>query len=244
MSSTVCPAQRYCWPRLAKFPVSGSSSPIRTSLTGPAARTGPSWTATNDSTATATMTRRIRMRAPPYSECGKRTARDHGGPRPEPAGGPDLRAPSLAHGPRSVTPSPLRGEGGVRGGLVPRDYPPGELLAEAPLLVPPGGEHQLAQPAPLELADALDQLVGLAPQAGGAYQLPVDQWGLARVEIGVVALVGAEVAVGARDLLHQRAVARPDAPQEGRHLDAALVHRIVEVVEDRKSTRLNSSHPS
>src|SRR5260370_10474646 len=142
MSSTVCSVQRYCWPRLAKVPVSGSSSPIRTSLTGPAARTGPSWTATNDSTVTATVTRRIRMRAPPCSECGKRTARDHGGPRPEPAGGPDLRAPRPAHGPPSVTPPPPRGEGGVRGGPVPRRPPPGELLAETPLLLHPGCQDQ------------------------------------------------------------------------------------------------------
>src|SRR6185436_16564877 len=33
MSSTVCEAHRYCWPRLAKLPVSGNTEPMRTSVT-------------------------------------------------------------------------------------------------------------------------------------------------------------------------------------------------------------------
>src|SRR6267142_5816295 len=33
MSSAVCAAHRYCWPRLAKLPVSGSTEPMSTSVT-------------------------------------------------------------------------------------------------------------------------------------------------------------------------------------------------------------------
>ena len=41
----------------------------------------------------------------------------------------------------------------------------------------------------------------------------------------------------AGNLLDERAVAGPDAPQEGRRLDAPLVHRIVEVVDTRHDVR-------
>src|SRR5512132_3609766 len=44
-------------------------------------------------------------------------------------------------------------------------------LGEAPLLVDPGGEHELLQALALELADLLDQLVRGAHQAGGPDQV-------------------------------------------------------------------------
>src|SRR6266852_5070219 len=58
MSSAVCAAQRYCCPRLAKLPVSGSTEPIRTSLTLAAG-------ATRWPIRARTATRRRRMRGPP-----------------------------------------------------------------------------------------------------------------------------------------------------------------------------------
>ncbi len=57
------------------------------------------------------------------------------------------------------------------------------------------------------------------------------------MEVGVVPLVGAEVPVGGRGLLHQRAVAAPDALQERGRLDPALVDRVVEVVHARHHVR-------
>src|SRR5438874_1999941 len=76
MSSAVCAAQRYCCPRLAKLPVSGSTEPMRTSLTLAAGATrwpikAPDTTETRASMAT----RRRRMRGPPTEvgiESGRR----------------------------------------------------------------------------------------------------------------------------------------------------------------------------
>src|SRR5438477_12170807 len=76
MSSAVCAAQRYCCPRLAKLPVSGSTEPMGTSLALAAGATrwpikAPDTTETRASMAT----RRRRMRGPPTEvgiESGRR----------------------------------------------------------------------------------------------------------------------------------------------------------------------------
>jgi hypothetical protein len=49
--------------------------------------------------------------------------------------------------------------------------------------------------------------------------------------------VGTVVPVLAGHRLHQRAVAGPDPPQEGRRLEAPLLHRVVEVVDTRHHVR-------
>src|SRR3989440_10550462 len=76
MSSAVCAAQRYCCPRLAKLPVSGSTEPMRTSLTLAAGATRWPIRAPDTTEARASMaTRRRRMRGPPTEvgiESGRR----------------------------------------------------------------------------------------------------------------------------------------------------------------------------
>src|SRR5260370_19165289 len=66
MSSAVCAAQRYGCPRLAKLPVSGSTEPMRTSLTLAAGATRWPIRAPDTTETRARMaTRRRRMRGPP-----------------------------------------------------------------------------------------------------------------------------------------------------------------------------------
>src|SRR6266403_956787 len=66
MSSAVWAAQRYCCPRLAKLPVSGSTEPMRTSLTLAAGATRWPIRAPDTTETRARMaTRRRRMRGPP-----------------------------------------------------------------------------------------------------------------------------------------------------------------------------------
>src|SRR6267143_3600365 len=66
MSSAVWAAQRYCCPRLAKLPVSGSTEPMRTSLTLAAGATPWPIRAPDTTETRARMaTRRRRMRGPP-----------------------------------------------------------------------------------------------------------------------------------------------------------------------------------
>src|SRR5258708_30400115 len=66
MPSAVCAAKRYCCPRLAKLPVSGSTEPMRTSLTLAAGATPWPIRAPDTTETRARMaTRRRRMRGPP-----------------------------------------------------------------------------------------------------------------------------------------------------------------------------------
>src|SRR6266850_847224 len=106
-----------------------------------------------------------------------------------------------------------------------------EGLGEAPLLVHAGGEYELLQALTLEVADLIDQLVRGADQTRGANQVGVDQLGLARVEVGVMELVGAEVPALGRGLFHESAVPLPHGPEEGWRIDASLVDFVVEVVD-------------
>src|SRR5712691_4056759 len=153
---------------------------------------------------------------------------------------------STASSTRSAPPSAWKAAPAARdiARLDARHHLAREGLGEAPLLVHPGGEHELLQALPLKLADLLDQLVRGADQARGADQVGVDQLGLAGVEVGVVELVGAEVPALGRGLLDERAVPLPYGPQEGRRIDAPLVDLIVEVVDAGHDVRPDrADHP-
>src|SRR5438309_9754117 len=129
---------------------------------------------------------------------------------------------STASSTRSAPPSAWKAAPAARdvSRLDARHHLAREGLREAPLLVHPGGEHELLQPLTLELTDPLDQLVRGADQAGGADQVGVDQLGLAGMEVRVVELVGAEVPALRRGLFHEGAVPLPHGPEEGRRIDA------------------------
>src|SRR5438132_9345555 len=77
MSSTVCAAQRYCWPRLAKLPVNGSTSPIRTSGTLAAGAVRDASTATERRHMAPVRIKTTRRIDPPGDQGGRILSRRH-----------------------------------------------------------------------------------------------------------------------------------------------------------------------
>ena len=70
-------------------------------------------------------------------------------------------------------------------------------------------------------------------RAGRADELGVDELRLPGVQAGVVVLVGAQVPVLGRDLVHEGAVPVQDPLEKGRGVDPLLVDLVVEVVDAR-----------
>ena len=118
-----------------------------------------------------------------------------------------------------------------------------ELLGEAPLPVDAAGEHQFLEALALELL--IRSISSSAVPTRHVARIRSASISSASPDAGACSGIRGCGGAGARaGLLHERAVALPDGPKEGRGIDASLAHLVVEIVDACHDVRADGvEHP-